>query len=423
MPRWTDEEIEFSGETDTQDIRLTAGRTYYFEMMGQSTDDGTLSDGVLELFLRGDSIAFDDDGGAGSNARLVFRATETATYSIQASGYGDSTGTYKLMAYRDDFRGAPEMTDGNSTGEVGDLASGTQLRGTINYGGDADIFQTTLIRGLTYTFEQKGSATNDGKLGDSFLTLLDGEDTILAEDDDGGEGYNSAITFRATSTSSDYFLQAKAYSDSDTGTYMIEASAGRATNGNDRVTGTDYADAIEGRNGQDTLSGGGGDDLLRGGNGRDQLRGGDGADTLYGGAGEDVLRGQDGADVMMATSGADVLIGGQGSDTFVFDQSYYSRGSNTDVIRGGDGASAFRGAGNSIGDLIDLSGIDANTTRGGNQAFEFGGTGIGQLSLINQGGDTYVRGNTDRDSAFEFTLLIEDGRVSAAKYTEADFLL
>ena len=33
------------------------------------------------------------------------------------------------------------------------------------------------------------------------------------------------------------------------------------------------------------------------------------------------------------------------------------------------------------GDLIDLAGIDANATAGGNQAFVFGGTGIGRVSV------------------------------------------
>ena len=54
---------------------------------------------------------------------------------------------------------------------------------------------------------------------------------------------------------------------------------------------------------------------------------------------------------------------------------------------------AFEGAGVAGGDLIDLSGIDANTGVGGNQAFVFGGTAPAALWLEEIGSDTVVRGN------------------------------
>ena len=64
-------------------------------------------------------------------------------------------------------------------------------------------------------------------------------------------------------------------------------------------------------------------------------------------------------------------------------------------------------------------------TRGaaGNQAFVFGGTGIGRVSLVNSGSDTVVRCNTDKDAAFELELVIEDGGVLAAAYRAVDFIL
>ena len=84
---------------------------------------------------------------------------------------------------------------------------------------------------------------------------------------------------------------------------------------------------------------------------------------------------------------------------------------------------AFEGAGAAAGDRIDLSAIDANTARAGDQAFSLGGTGVARLSFVESGTDTIVRGNTDGDAAFEFQLVIEDGAVRATAYTSADFLL
>ena len=75
------------------------------------------------------------------------------------------------------------------------------------------------------------------------------------------------------------------------------------------------------------------------------------------------------------------------------------------------------------GDRIDLSGIDANAGVAGNQAFVFGGTGIGRVSLANAGSDTVVRCNTDKDAAFELEVVIEDGAILAADYRAGDFIL
>ena len=83
----------------------------------------------------------------------------------------------------------------------------------------------------------------------------------------------------------------------------------------------------------------------------------------------------------------------------------------------------FEGVGLAGGDRIDLSGIDANTGAAGNQAFAFGGTGIGRVSLVDTGGNTLVRCNTDRDADFELELVIEDGTALASAYRDIDFIL
>jgi Ca2+-binding RTX toxin-like protein len=173
-------------------------------------------------------------------------------------------------------------------------------------------------------------------------------------------------------------------------------------------------------------SGGGGNDKIKGTSKADELSGGNGNDKLYGNNGNDTLRGEKGNDFLSGDAGRDFLIGGKGADRFDFDSVSESRGgsSTRDVIKAGDGAVAFEGAGKSWGDRIDVSGIDANTTKSGNQKFDFGGTGKGDLSVINvSGGHTLVRANIDNDKAFEFQLLIEDGGVKANQYHASDFIL
>ena len=210
-----------------------------------------------------------------------------------------------------------------------------------------------------------------------------------------------------------------------TGSYTLTVSAGYATNGNDRVTGTAYADAIHGMNGNDVIDGGGGADRLMGGAGGDTLLGGASADLLFGMSGPDVLRGQAGNDALLSGEGADQLIGGIGADRFVFNShtdsnSYYGR----DIIVGGDGAIAFEGVGVRGGDVIDLRGMDANLNLAGNQAFTWSASGAaGTLSLSEQNGNTYVNGHVNNDGVIDFQLIIADGAIRATQYGPDDFLL
>ena len=60
-------------------------------------------------------------------------------------------------------------------------------------------------------------------------------------------------------------------------------------------------------------------------------------------------------------------------------------------------------------DRLDLSGIDADVTSAGNQAFRFIGTiGLGTtpgtVSYFVDGGNTIVRGSTDTDNRAEFQI-------------------
>lgn len=238
--------------------------------------------------------------------------------------------------------------------------------------------------------------------------------------------------------------------------------------GNERanlIAGSTGLDRLEGGAGDDVLIGGAGGDVLIGGLGRDTasydgategveallsapgansgdavgdsyvgieslagsefgdfLAGDGGGNVLSGRGGADTLGGGLGADTLRGGAGGDILIGDAGSDVFDFDRADDSPAASRDVIRAGLTA-AFEGAGVAGGDAIDLSGIDANTAVAGNQAFLFGGGGVGQVSLTASGNGTLVRANIDNDATFEFQLLIEDGAVQPGAYAAGDFIL
>lgn len=120
--------------------------------------------------------------------------------------------------------------------------------------------------------------------------------------------------------------------------------------GNDSAGGGDGDDTVDGGAGNDSLLGDAGNDVLAGGDGTDSLFGGDGNDFLSGGAGNDSLSAAAGNDTLDGGTGADVLIGGDGDDTFVLSDVF-----GTDTITGGE-------AGQTLGDVVNATGMTANTT-------------------------------------------------------------
>jgi Ca2+-binding RTX toxin-like protein len=159
--------------------------------------------------------------------------------------------------------------------------------------------------------------------------------------------------------------------------------------GNDLVVGGQFAIPLSGgeireglgsESGSDRLEGGDGNDALYGLSGNDVVYGGEGNDRgtvtfgldlsvftlkagLFGGSGNDFIDGGRGDDFIVGGAGTDILIGGLGGDVFEFRETLESpKGVTRDIIR--DFSPTEQ-------DLIDLSLIDANTKKLGDQLFKF----------------------------------------------------
>lgn len=118
--------------------------------------------------------------------------------------------------------------------------------------------------------------------------------------------------------------------------FSKEKSYTSATDYNDKLVGSKFADIIEANGGDDKVYGGKGNDHLDGGKGNDLLDGGQGNDwltdeygrnSLFGGVGNDSMRGGGendlldggkGNDLIFGNGGDDIASGGRGSDAFVF---------------------------------------------------------------------------------------------------------
>ena len=106
----------------------------------------------------------------------------------------------------------------------GRVAVDDTATGRIGSSGDRDWFAVELVAGRTYVIDLRGSPTDDGTLRDPFLRGIydaDGNRISNTTDDDGGQGYNSRVTFTATESATHY-IAAGAYSGQ--GTYELEVT-------------------------------------------------------------------------------------------------------------------------------------------------------------------------------------------------------
>lgn len=359
------------------------------------------------------------DGGAGDDTYHVESSGETLT---EAGGGGVDT----VIAYLSFTLGAGFENLRLGTGAAD--GTGNELDNEIEGNGLANV-----IDGRAGSDFLDAGAGNDRLIGGDGSDFLDGgtgDDTMTGGGASDGYRIDSAgdRVIEKAGGGSDYVYSSLAVTTLAAEVEALTLEAGGITGiGNaidNMIIGNAAGNRLEGGGGADTMAGvyGGstGGDTMLGGAGDDFLYG----DYFYGSSGDaDVLRGQGGSDVLIGGAFADTLTGGSGADRFVIYGAHESQPGQRDILRAGDGAIAFQGAGAAGGDLIDLDNIDAIEGTVMNDAFTLGGTGAGRLSLVNAGGNTIVRGNTDADADFELEIVIEDGGVLASAYREGDFVL
>jgi hypothetical protein len=138
---------------------------------------------------------------------------------------------------------------------------------------------------------------------------------------------------------------------------------------------------------------------------------------LFAGSADDVLHGGAGNDLIYGGLGADTLTGGGGNDVFRY------QGATESTTNGRDGIQDF-----SLGDLIDLSRVDADSTHSGQQHFTWiNGAFTGHAGELHatqdspQGPIWTISGDTDGDGQadFQISVVVTD----AHPITSTDFIL
>jgi Ca2+-binding RTX toxin-like protein len=363
--------ILYPNGTVTEHVRLRGDSQYIIDLKG-SREPGSLSDPSLSIIGENGEFAEDNNGGRGRASQIAFTPNKTQYFDVIVSGASRSTGDYVLTIHRDDFR---NVVVGSAP--AGTMSTdGRSRAGIVNYEDDVDVFELSLIKGLTYGLRMLARPTEEDQI-DPRLTLLSERGRQIMRDDDFESENQSYISYTAERTGS-YWLRAED-SGGDTGSYVVRAGIGQGTQLGDQVRGGEAGDWINVLGGNDALRGGAGDDRLWGASGDDTLAGEDGSDRVLGGVGRDSMDGGLGSDDLFGEDDRDILEGGEGNDSL-------NGGEGNDVAGGGLGRDAIQGGlgddrldGAEGGDSIDGGDGDDVAIGGSGQDYVSGGLGADRL--------------------------------------------
>lgn len=422
---------------DGNDLIVSAAGT---DVVTAGAGNDVVFTGLGNDLIVGGSGAGDDyyDGGEGEDAVRYLSATAGIAVDLSKNSAGSNGVGVNAGIGRDQLFGIENVVAGNFDDVViGDAVANRlstesgndQVRGN---GGDDFIDggageDTAIYAGVAarYTVTRNSDGT---------WTVVD---TLAGVDNEGSDTLANieklAFSDGLVTLSGKTKITGTANSDRLNGTAADEDIFGLA--GNDRIFANGGDDLVDGGVGNDFMDGGAntasgdtvsyasatagvivslaesGDQNTRGA-GRDTLRGFENLvgsefnDRLSGNRSANTIAGGSGDDFVFGDRGADTLEGGNGRDRFVF-QSTSDTGNTdgtSDVI-----LDFTKGA-----DLIDLSAIDASGILRGNNSFvwsgaadSFGTSTNGELRYAHEGSNTVIYGDTDRDAASEFRIVLK----------------
>ena len=135
-----------------------------------------------------------------------------------------------------------ETTDAaSSTATTYQMAAGDVFYGTESPSG-SDWIAITLTAGTTYSFGAVGLGPMESGVTDPLIRLRSDAGTQLAQNDDGGPGLTSSLTFTAT-TSGTYYIELRSLSGATNGDYALAVNEGNLPSyGADLGAGVLYRD-------------------------------------------------------------------------------------------------------------------------------------------------------------------------------------
>jgi Ca2+-binding RTX toxin-like protein len=376
-------------------ISLTNAGTISAPAKDVGADSGTVHfDGASNIQNSGLIAATDIVSGVAINVQGTTGTVITNSGTISGVTALDLTDAADRVTNSGTIIGTVFLGDGNDTL----VGTGGHVQGTVYGGAGNDLF--ILSDPLAVVNEAAGQGQDTVQASVDFTLAAGQEIEVLQLTGTALRGSGNEFANTVNGNDQDNVLSGLAGVDTLTGGLGNDTLNGGSEN--DSLSGGDDNDMLVGFSGNDLLNGDNGDDQLYGQISNDTLNGGAGNDTLNGGLGTDTLNGGDGDDVLIGGKGRDSMNGGNDDDTFVFqkitDTGLVSAATN-DIITG-----FTKGA-----DVIDLSGIDANSGTAANEAFVFLGAGAfshvaGQLHYVVSGANILLEGDVNGDAVADFQI-------------------
>ncbi len=283
-------EIDPRNDEDWVKVELRKDVAYTFELKGNGSGSGTLSDPVLTL-RDSNGLAFftNDDGGIGLDSRITYTPTLSGNYYLSARSFASgSTGTYTLSVVGViDLNGVGNNLNNSIVGSLGrNLLRGLDGDDTLDGGGG-------------------GQDTFEGGKGNDLLVGWSPEDRVV-------EAVNSGIDTVVSASQGDLFVGNIYLGRNDLLNVESFIFQGNIDIG---IVGNNLNNFIQSSGiSNETFAGGAGNDTILGGDGDDLIDAGGFFDYTFNNSFLTVSLSDS-----QASTGIDSLIGGDGSDTFIVD--------------------------------------------------------------------------------------------------------
>ncbi len=220
-----------NGTLSGSDCRFTDNSffdAYTFSGVAGQQVSVSMASGSFDTFLfllrpDGTTLSSDDDGGGGTDSRIPtgsgsLTLPTTGIYTIYTSSFSpNTTGAYSLTLNGQTLGGSCPSTP---------ISIGQTFNGTLSLS-DCQLSDNSLFDSYSFsgTAGQTISVSLTSPVFDTYLHLLRPDGTLLADDDDGGDGLNSRIpaesgtlTLPVTGT---YKILANSFSPNVTGSYSL----------------------------------------------------------------------------------------------------------------------------------------------------------------------------------------------------------
>lgn len=198
---------------DTYVVQGVSGQTIEISLTSSDFDAY-----IIILDSNSKRVAYNDDGGSGTNALLEYTFPSSGKYSIIATQYRQKTGSYSITVRRPSSSGdIGDDYDEAETIYIDDYR--TDIYSSIDYEYDEDYFVFEAPVSGEYRFETRSSGTDVDTCGE----LRRESGSLMESDDDSGTGSNFKITRNLTAGRT-YYLIVYAYED-EIGDYQLRITA------------------------------------------------------------------------------------------------------------------------------------------------------------------------------------------------------